>query len=163
MARRVEMAAPSAHSGGMLSQKSRYAIRALQHLADRFGQGVVPMAEIVAAQNIPAKFLTVILSELGREGLVRSQRGRDGGYVQAQAPSEIRVGDIIRLMRGSIALVPCASRDPHEHCEHCVPEAECRLRSLMLRVRDETARILDGVTLADPFPTANLELAEGKP
>ncbi|MET3722579.1 RrF2 family transcriptional regulator [Sphingomonas trueperi] len=147
----------------MLSQKSRYAIRALQHLADRHGQGVVPLAEMVAAQNIPAKFLTVILSELGREGLVRSQRGREGGYVLVPTPAEVRIGDIIRLMRGSIALVPCASRDPHEHCENCVPESACRLRSLMLQVRDETARILDSVTLADPFPTANLELAGGKP
>lgn len=147
----------------MLSQKSRYAIRALQHLADRYGQGVVPMAEIVAKQNIPAKFLTVILSELGRDGIVRSQRGRDGGYVLVPAPAEVRIGDVIRLMRGSIALVPCASRDPHEHCENCVPEAECRLRHLMLHVRDETARILDEVTLADRLPLGNLELSAGKP
>ncbi|WP_294329221.1 Rrf2 family transcriptional regulator [uncultured Sphingomonas sp.] len=147
----------------MLSQKSRYAIRALQHLADRYGQGVVPLAEIVASQNIPAKFLTVILSELGREGLVRSQRGRDGGYVLVPAPDKVRIGDIIRLMRGSIALVPCASRDSHEQCENCVPEADCRLRRLMLEVRDATARILDEVTLADPFPTANLALAQAKP
>lgn len=147
----------------MLSQKSRYAIRALQHLADRYGQGVVPLSEIVATQNIPAKFLTVILSELGRDGLVRSQRGREGGYVLVPTPSEVRIGDVIRLMRGSIALVPCASRDPHEHCENCVPEQDCRLRQLMLRVRDETARILDGVTLADAFVHGNLELAEDKP
>lgn len=147
----------------MLSQKSRYAIRALQHLADHYGQRVVPLTEIVAAQNIPAKFLTVILSELGREGLVRSQRGRDGGYVLVPAPDEVRIGDIIRLMRGTIALVPCASRDAHEHCENCLPEAECRLRALMLRVRDETARILDSVTLADGFSAGNLELAADKP
>ncbi len=147
----------------MLSQKSRYAIRALQHLADRYGQGVVPLTEIVAKQNIPAKFLTVILSELGRDGIVRSQRGRDGGYVLVPTPAEVRIGDVIRLMRGSIALVPCASREPHEHCEHCVPEVECRLRHLMLQVRDETAKILDGVTLADPFPVGNLEFAKDKP
>jgi Rrf2 family protein len=146
----------------MLSQKSRYAIRALQHLADRHGQGIVPLAEIVAAQNIPAKFLTVILSELGREGLVRAQRGREGGYVLVPAPTEVRIGDVIRLMRGSIALVPCASRDPHEHCENCLPENECRLRRLMLRVRDETARILDEVTLADPLSLGNLALAADK-
>ncbi|WP_294256324.1 Rrf2 family transcriptional regulator [uncultured Sphingomonas sp.] len=147
----------------MLSQKCRYALRALQHLADRHGQGVVPLAEIVSAQNIPAKFLTVILSELGREGLVRAQRGRSGGYVLVPSPADVRIGDIIRLMRGSIALVPCASRDAHEHCENCVPEAVCRLRNLMLRVRDETAHILDGVTLADAFPTTNLELPTDKP
>ena len=63
----------------MLSQKTRYAIRAMQHLADNFGQGPVQLADIAEAQKIPPKFLTVILSELSRSGLVASQRGKDGG------------------------------------------------------------------------------------
>ena len=71
----------------MLSQKTRYAIRALQHLADRYRQGPVPLTEISTQQNIPAKFLTVILSELAREGLIETQRGRDGGYWLALCPS----------------------------------------------------------------------------
>jgi len=135
----------------MLSQKVRYSIRALQHLADRYGQGLTSQSEIAEAQNIPTKFLTVILSELCREGLVTSHRGRDGGYELAIAPVDIRYGDIIRLMRGSLALVPCASRYAHEKCKNCVEESECRLRSLMLRVRDETASVLDKITLADPI------------
>jgi Rrf2 family protein len=135
----------------MLSQKTRYAIRALQHLADKLGQGPIQLAEIAEAQNIPAKFLTVILSEMSREGLVVSQRGRDGGYQLALAPIDIRYGDIIRLTRGSLALVPCASRYAHETCKNCLEESECRLRSLMLRVRDETAAVLDRITLADPI------------
>ena len=113
------------------------------------------MAEIAEAQNIPSKFLTVILSELCREGLVISQRGPDGGYRLAIPPIDIRYGDIIRITRGSLALVPCASRYAHEHCERCVPESECRLRALMLKVRDETAVVLDSITLADaiqPIP-----------
>lgn len=135
----------------MLSQKTRYAIRALQHLADKFGQGPVQLSEIVEAQNIPAKFLTVILSELSRVGIVSSMRGRDGGYWLALPPVDIRYGDIIRLMRGSLALVPCASRYAHETCKNCLPEENCRLRSLMLQVRDETAAVLDRITLADPI------------
>ena len=133
----------------MLSQKTRYTIRAFQHLADKFGQGQVQLAEIAAAQNIPPKFLTVILSEMGREGLVISQRGRDGGYQLALPPIDISYGDLVRLTRGSIALVPCASRNAHESCKNCLPEKECRLRSLMLKVRDDTASILDAITLAD--------------
>lgn len=135
----------------MLSQKVRYSIRALQHLADRYGQGLTPLADIAEAQNIPAKFLTVILSELSREGIVSSHRGREGGYELAVAPVDIRYGDIIRLTRGSLALVPCASRYAYEKCRNCVEEAECRLRSLMLRVRDDTASVLDHITLADPI------------
>lgn len=133
----------------MLSQKTRYTIRALMHLADRYQQGLVPLTEIAEAQNIPAKFLTVILSEMSRAGIVMSQRGRDGGYELALAPVDISYGDIIRLSRGSLALVPCASRFAHEKCKNCLEEDECRLRALMLRVRDETAAVLDRITLAD--------------
>lgn len=135
----------------MLSQKTRYAIRALQHLADHYGQGPVPLTAIADSQNIPAKFLTVILSELAREGLVDTQRGRDGGYWLALSPIDISYGDIVRLTRGSLALTPCASRFAHETCNNCLPEDECRLHKVMLRVRDETARVLDGISLAETF------------
>ena len=96
----------------MLSQKTRYAIRALQHLADRYRQGPVPLNEIATRQNIPGKFLTVILSELSREGLVATQRGRDGGYWLALAPVDISYGDIVRLTRGSLALTPAPAALP---------------------------------------------------
>lgn len=136
----------------MLSQKTRYAIRALQHLADNYGQGPVPLTDIAETQNIPSKFLTVILSELSREGLVATQRGRDGGYWLALSPIDISYGDIVRLTRGSLALTPCASRFAHETCTNCLPESECRLHRLMLLVRDETARVLDGISLGQPIP-----------
>ena len=135
----------------MLSQKTRYTIRALQHLADQWQQGPVRLDAIAEAQNIPRKFLTVILSELVREGVVQSHRGREGGYELALPPVDVRYGDIIRLTRGSLALVPCASRNAHEHCANCLPEAECRLRGLMLTLRDEMAAMLDRLTLADPI------------
>ncbi|HWW65598.1 MAG TPA: Rrf2 family transcriptional regulator [Sphingomonadaceae bacterium] len=138
----------------MLSQRTRYTIRALQHLADRYGEGPIQLTEIAEAQNIPSKFLTVILSEMSRVGLVATMRGRDGGYWLALAPVDISYGDIVRLTRGSLALVPCASRFAHEKCRNCVPEEECKMHRIMLRVRDETANILDGISLADPFPFA---------
>jgi len=135
----------------MLSQKTRYTIRALQHLADHWRQGAVRLDAIAEAQNIPRKFLTVILSEMVREGLVISHRGREGGYELGLPPIDIRYGDIIRLTRGSLALVPCASRNAHETCSNCLPEEACRLRGLMLVLRDEMAAMLDRTTLADPI------------
>ncbi|WP_093313510.1 RrF2 family transcriptional regulator [Sphingomonas jatrophae] len=141
----------------MLSQRTRYATRALQHLADRFGQGPVQLGEISRAQNIPAKFLTVILSEMKRAGLVETLRGKEGGYWLAREPDTITYGDIVRLTRGSLALVPCASRMNHRPCENCVDEAECRLRDVMLQVRDETANILDRISLAERVPVAALD------
>tara|TARA_R100000365_G_C2743492_1_gene72231 strand:- start:741 stop:1181 length:441 start_codon:yes stop_codon:yes gene_type:complete len=140
----------------MLSQKTRYAIRAMQHLADRYGEGPVQLGEIAAAQKIPANFLTTILSELGRAGVLESQRGRDGGYWLAKPPQELTYGNLVRLMRGSLALVPCASRNAHERCSNCVAEDDCRLRALMLKVRDQTAELLDSIYLSDPIQPPTL-------
>ena len=138
----------------MLSQKTRYAIRAMQHLADHYGKGPVQLADIAAEQNIPPKFLTVILSELTRAGLVASLRGKDGGYWLGVPPVDVRYGDLIRIMRGSLALVPCASRYAHETCKNCLEESNCRTRALMLQVRDEMAAVLDRITLADRIDLA---------
>src|SRR5687767_2167242 len=134
----------------MLSQRTRYTIRALLHLADRYGQGPVHLGEIAREQNIPAKFLTVMLSSMRRAGLVDTMRGREGGYWLAKPPHEISYGEIVRLTRGSLGLLPCASRFAYVPCKNCITEDKCRLHRAMLLVRDETARILDGLTLADP-------------
>ena len=136
----------------MLSQRTRYTIRALLHLGDRYGEGPVQLSEIASRQNIPPKFLTVMLSQMIREGLVASRRGREGGYWLAKPPQEISYGSIVRLTRGSLGLLPCASRLAYEQCTNCITEEKCRLHRVMLMVRDETARILDGLTLADPIP-----------
>jgi Rrf2 family protein len=136
----------------MLSQRTRYTIRALLHLADRFGEGPVQLPEIAEAQNIPPKFLTVMLSQMRREGLVESLRGREGGYWLAKPPQDISYGEIVRRTRGSLGLLPCASRNAYESCQHCISEDKCRLHRVMLMVRDETARILDNISLADPVP-----------
>ena len=136
----------------MLSQRTRYTIRALLHLADRYGEGPVQLNEIAEAQNIPAKFLTVMLSHMRRKGLVETMRGREGGYWLARPPAQISYGEIVRLTRGSLGLLPCASRLAYEPCRNCVSEDKCRLHRVMLMVRDETARILDGLSLADPVP-----------
>ncbi len=136
----------------MLSQRTRYTIRALLHLADRYGEGPVQLAQIAETQNIPSKFLTVMLSSMRRAGLVETMRGREGGYWLAKPPAEISYGEIVRLTRGSLGLLPCASRLAYEQCTNCITEDKCRLHRVMLMVRDETARILDGLSLADPVP-----------
>lgn len=118
------------------------------------------LSEIAVAQNIPPKFLTVMLSQMIREGMVASRRGREGGYWLAKPPAEISYGGIVRLTRGSLGLLPCASRFAYERCANCISEEKCRLHRVMLMVRDETARILDGLSLADEVPTEILAGAE---
>ena len=110
------------------------------------------LTEIAEAQKIPSKFLTVMLSNMRRAGLVETMRGREGGYWLAKPPNQISYGEIVRLTRGSLGLLPCASRLAYEQCTNCITEEKCRLHRVMLMVRDETARILDGLTLADPVP-----------
>jgi Rrf2 family protein len=141
----------------MLSQRTRYTIRALLHLADRYGEGPVQLSEIAEAQNIPPKFLTVMMSQMSRQGLIASRRGREGGYWLARPPKEISYGEIVRLTRGSLGLLPCASRHAYEKCNNCITEEKCRLHRVMLMVRDETARILDGLSLADEVPEEMIE------
>jgi Rrf2 family protein len=136
----------------MLSQRTRYTIRALLHLADRYGEGPVQLSEIAEKQKIPAKFLTVMLSSMRRAGLVETMRGREGGYWLAKPPQHISYGEIVRLTRGSLGLLPCAARLAYQQCTNCIDEDKCRLHRAMLMVRDETARILDGLSLADPVP-----------
>jgi Rrf2 family protein len=143
----------------MLSQRTRYTIRALLHLADHYGEGPVQLTEIAEAQKIPPKFLTVMLSQMSREGLVGTRRGREGGYWLARPPGEVSYGEIVRLTRGSLGLLPCASRNAYESCRNCITEEKCRLHRVMLMVRDETARILDGLTLADPVVLEDLQEA----
>ena len=70
---------------------------------------------------------------------------------EALDPIDITYGDLIRVMRGSLALVPCASRFAHEKCKNCLEEGDCRTRSLMLQVRDRTAELLDSIRLSDPI------------
>ena len=82
-------------------------------------------------------------------GFVETMRGKEGGYWLSRPPTEITYGDIVRATRGSLALVPCAARLAYAPCENCVDEAGCRLRAVMLSVRDETANILDRLTLAE--------------
>ena len=138
-----------------------------EELTAAWQQGLVPLTDIAEAQNIPAKFLTVILSEMSRAGLVVSQRGRDGGYELALPPVDISYGDIIRISRGSLALVPCASRFAHEKCKNCLEESNCRMRALMLKVRDETAAVLDRISedslRGHLYPSAPNEIRGGLP
>ncbi|MFN3817313.1 RrF2 family transcriptional regulator, partial [Brevundimonas sp.] len=103
----------------MISQKAKYALRALVSLA-RAGRGESRMiGEIAQEQAIPKKFLEQILLELKRAGFVSSRRGRMGGYELVKAPEEIMYGEVLRLIDGPIAPLPCLSKIAYKKCEDC--------------------------------------------
>ena len=134
----------------MLTQRSRYALRSMLFLATQPAGGPpVPMTRIAAEANVPRKFLELILADLRDAGLLHSHRGKMGGYVLSRRPHLVSLGEIIRVIEGPLALVPCVSRTAYRPCKDCRSEADCAIRHAMMRVRDETARILDGTSLAD--------------
>ena len=103
----------------MISQKARYALRALLALA-RVGPGKTLMtSEIAAEQKIPKKFLEQILLQLKGGGMVQSHRGRTGGYELIRPADEVMFGEVLRLIDGPIALLPCLSKVAYRKCEDC--------------------------------------------
>ena len=134
----------------MLTQRSRYALRAMIFLAQApAGSPPIPMGRIASEANVPRKFLELILADLREAGFLHSHRGKMGGYCLSRPTHLISLGEIIRVIEGQLALVPCVSRTAYRRCNDCQDEASCAIRLAMLRVRDETARILDGTSLAD--------------
>ncbi|HYZ32849.1 MAG TPA: Rrf2 family transcriptional regulator [Crenalkalicoccus sp.] len=144
---------PVAHIAGyrlpMLTQKAKYALRALAVLADADPHVPLPIHEVADRAHAPQKFLESILLELRRHGVLSSTRGKAGGYVLARPPAEVRVGDVIRMVDGPLAPIPCASLSAYRPCADCPEPESCTIRLVMRQVRDATARILDHTTVAD--------------
>jgi Rrf2 family protein len=142
----------------MLTQKAKYALRALAVLADSDPRVPMPIHEIADRAHAPQKFLESILLELRRHGVLASTRGKSGGYVMARPAAEVQVGDVIRMVDGPLAPIPCASLTAYRPCADCPDPGTCSIRLVMRRVRDATAAILDHTTVADLAKTP--EVAE---
>ncbi len=132
----------------MLTNKGKYALKAMLHLAKLGEDEIAKVAEIAKANNISKKFLDQIFADLRNVGLVHSTKGRCGGYMLAKPAHKIRVGQIIRAIDGPIAPYPCASRTAYRPCEDCDVEI-CAVRRLMIEARNALSRLLDKRTLAD--------------
>lgn len=150
-----------------VSQKGLYALQAMIVMARRYTQGAIRIRDIAYEENLPEKFLELILLELKNARLVESMRGAKGGYRLRRAPSEIRLSEIIRLIDGPLApfgdagqLRILIDRD----ADHSA------LYKVFLQVRDEAARILENTTMADLIsrgpadsrPGSRLETGEKK-
>ncbi len=131
----------------MLSKKCKYAIHALVHLAKKYQQGPVHIQEIADKEKIPKKFLEAILLELRKADILESKKGKAGGYYLVKKPKDVNLIEIIRLMDGAIAMLPCVSLNYYEPCDECKDEAGCGIRNAFIEVRDETLQILGGNTL----------------
>ena len=133
----------------MLSKKSKYGLKAMLELAAvDAGLRTIQASELADRQQLPKKLLEAILLELTRHGLLQSKLGRGGGYVLARKPGDITVGEVIRVLEGPLALIPCVSKTAYRRCDECLDEETCGVRLAMKEVRDATSHILDNTTLA---------------
>lgn len=131
----------------MLSQRARYALKALINVA-RSGPGPQQVSAIAEQESIPRKFLETIMADLRRAGLVTATRGNAGGYRLARPADLITFADVLRATDGPIAMLPCVSRNFYERCDDCSDEQTCALRRTFSDVRDAVNGILEHRTLA---------------
>jgi Rrf2 family protein len=130
----------------MLSNKGKYGLKALIHLATF--EGPCLAADIASRNQIPRKFLDAILLELKNAGILTSKKGKGGGYHLARPADKITAGQIIRILDGPLAPIACASRTAYRRCADCPDEESCAVRDVMLDVRDSIALILDRTSIA---------------
>ena len=129
-----------------ISQKGLYALQAMMMLARHYNQGAIRIRDIAYEEELPEKFLELILLELKNARMVESVRGAKGGYRLRRAPSDIRLSEIIRLIDG-----PLAPLGDAEQLRNLIDRdaAHRALYQICLDVRDAAAKILESTSLAD--------------
>jgi Rrf2 family protein len=129
-----------------ISQKGLYALQAMMMLARHHHQGAIKIREIAYEEDLPEKFLELILLELKNARMVESVRGAKGGYQLRRDPAEIRLSEIMRLIDGPLA--PFADAEQlRVLIDRDLPHRA--LYQVFLDVRDAAAKILENTTLAD--------------
>ena len=129
----------------LISTKGRYGVMIMVYLAENYNNGHKPLKEIAASQDLSEKYLEQIINPLTKAGLLTSFRGAQGGYTLAKAPSEIAVGDILRILEGSLAPVYCVA----ENGETCNKLNSCISVVVWKKIKDAIDNVVDNMTLND--------------
>lgn len=131
----------------MISNKCKYAIKALTYIARNSDSNKSVMtADIAREQNIPRKFLEIILRDLRNNRILESRRGKDGGFRLLRPAEEISLTEIMRIIDGPIAMLPCVSLNYYRSCDECEEEV-CEIKGVFEQVRDRTLEVLNGKTI----------------
>lgn len=136
----------------MITQKMKYALKSLLVLGDesrREKPEALTIEEIARRSGTPKRFLEQILLEIRNAGIVASIRGRSGGYTLIKRPEEVSISELLRLIDGPIAPLPCLSRRAYQRCEDCTDEASCRLRRVFSEVFWSYLILIESLSLAD--------------
>lgn len=132
-----------------LSTKGRYGVSAMYDIALNCQNGPVSLRSVSERQNISDHYLEQLMGQLRKNGLVKSIRGAQGGYVLGKEAKDITVGDIIRIMEGPIAPVACLLSKEENDKNYCAKSPTCVTRNVWARVGESITEVLDGITLAD--------------
>ena len=126
-----------------LTTKGQYGIHAMYELALSGPDAPMNIKTIAERQNIPEAYLEQLLIALRKNGLVRSVRGAQGGYLLALAPGQITVGQVLRALEGSLGFVECLDEDA------CDKAGLCPTRLVWRKVHEGLNEIVDGISLQD--------------
>jgi Rrf2 family protein len=137
----------------LLSQKAKYALQALLVLADLNDGESLMISDIAERQRLPKRFLEQILLDLKHHGIVVSRRGKQGGYLLLKPAHSITFGEILRIIDGPIAPLPCLSITAYRKCDDCEGEQTCQIRHVFAKVADATRKVLFSTTIADAVGT----------
>ncbi len=132
----------------MLNKKTQYAFKALEYLAEHKDEGPVLISEIAERKHIPLKFLENILLELRHHNILDSKKGKGGGYMLRTEPEQTSLANVIRIVEGPIAMLPCVSLYFYKPCDSC-DQTQCRIHDLFIEARDAILNVLENKTLAD--------------
>lgn len=127
----------------MLSKRAKYAIKALLYLNANKEIPTISAKTISKNERIPYKFLENILRELRQHKILKSVRGAEGGYHLLKEPGEIKIAEIIRIVDGPIALIPCISENFYARCDECIDEESCQIRKLFGQLRIKMLPVLE--------------------
>lgn len=130
-----------------LAEYTDHTLRVLMHCASNPGR-LTTIAEVAQAQEISKNNLMKIVSDLARQGLLETIRGRSGGIRLVKPPAEIRIGDVVRGAETDFRLVQCFD----DATNTCTQSASCGLKGLFERALAAYLRELDSATLADIVP-----------
>ena len=133
----------------MLSKKTKYGLKALTYVAKQEGKDPVQIGAIAKSENISQKFLESIMLSLRKAGFLGSKKGKGGGYYLRRKAEDIKMVEVMRILEGPVAMVPCVSLNFYEKCDDCPDEITCSVHNLMIQLRDANLAVLNNNTLAD--------------
>lgn len=128
-----------------LSTRGRYGLKAMYQLALQYGEGPISLNSIAEEQGLSESYLEQLFSTLRKEGLLKSVRGAQGGYMLAKDPKDITVGNILRILEGDMSPVDCVINDDVS----CEKEEDCVTKIVWMKLKDSINQVIDSISLQD--------------